>query len=299
MELFTLEVQHEDSGSRLDRFLIAKLSQLPSRTYLKKIFSENKILVNNKPAKPNYKVKEHDKIFFEIPELKELEIQPENIPLDIIYEDDDLLVVNKPAGMVTHPAPGNYSGTLVNALVHYSKSLSMVGTPLRPGIVHRLDKDTSGTMVVAKNDKAHVKLAEQFKLHSIKRKYLAVVEGIVQFDEGVVDLPIGRHPLAREKMSVSFLDDSREAKTTYKTLKRYNYFSLIELSPHTGRTHQLRVHMAYLGHPIVGDKKYGKGKISSRLALHAQLIGFNHPRTGKYMEFSSDLPEEIKKIIKE
>jgi len=297
MQSIILKVQKQDSGLRLDKFLTTKLSSAHSRTYVKKILSGNYVLVSDKPTKAHYKIKENDRISVKIPENKEYVIRPENIPLEIIYEDEDLLVINKPTGMVTHPAVGNYSGTLVNALAYHCENLSGVNEPLRPGIVHRLDKDTSGLILVAKNDKSHIALAKQFQRHTINRKYIAVVEGIVQFDEGVIDLPIGRHPRSREKMSVGF-HKSRKAKTIYKTIKRFKDFSLLELSPQTGRTHQLRVHLAHLGHPILGDKKYGKGKLCSRLALHAKLIGFYHSGRDEYMEFSSDLPKEIKEIIK-
>jgi len=298
MQSFTLEAQKEDSGLRLDKFLTVKLPQLNSRTYVKKILSENNVLVNNKPTKAHYKIKQNDKVVVKIPEREESVVKPENIPLEIIYEDDDILIINKSAGMVTHPAIGNYSGTLVNALIYYSKNLSTINTPLRPGIVHRLDKDTSGLLLVAKNNKAHIALSNQFQRHTINRKYIAVVEGVVQFDQGVIDLPIRRHPRLREKMSVGF-QKSRKATTIYKTIKRFKNFSLMELSPQTGRTHQLRVHLAYIGHPILGDKKYGKGHLLNRLALHAKVISFQHPRTGKYMEFSSELPKEIKKILED
>ena len=298
MHSIILKVQKEDSGLRLDKFLTIKLSQANSRTYVKKILFKDDVLVNGEPKKSHYKIKENDNISIKIPEDKEYVIQAENISLKVIYEDDDLLVINKPVGMVTHPAPGNYSGTLVNALLYYCKNLSTINKPLRPGIVHRLDKDTSGLILVAKNDRAHIVLSKQFQRHIIKRKYIAVVEGVVQFDEGIIDLPISRHPKLREKMSVSFVK-SRKAKTIYKTIKRFKNFSLLELLPQTGRTHQLRVHLAYMGHPILGDRKYGKGHLCNRLALHAKAIGFYHPGTGKYMEFSSELPKEIEGIIED
>jgi 23S rRNA pseudouridine1911/1915/1917 synthase len=298
MQLYTLQVESKDSGLRLDKFLTANSPQVISRTQIKRLLSQEGILVNGKRKKASYKVRTNDVISFGISHDNQNIVQAENIPLDVVYEDDDLLVINKPSGMVTHPAAGNYSGTLVNALRYYSRSLSSVNQPLRPGIIHRLDKDTSGLILVAKNDKAHVYLARQFQDRSIRKKYVALVEGVVQFDEGVIDLPIRRHPRFRKKMSVGF-SKSRHAKTIYKTLKRFEDFSLLELSPQTGRTHQLRVHLAYLGHPILGDRKYGKGRICRRLALHASLIGFRHPSTGRYMEFSSELPRELQEIIED
>jgi len=247
-------------------------------------------------SKPHYKVKLNDEIKVIIAQKKESGLLPEDIPLEVVYEDDDLAVINKQAGLVVHPAPGNYEHTLVNALLHRFKKLSEVN-PKRPGIVHRLDKETSGLLVVAKNNFAHHALSKQFEKHTIKRTYIALVKGKVKFDEDVIELPIGRHPVRRESMTVSFNEKAKFARTRYRTLKRTEEFSLMELEPYTGRTHQLRVHLAFLGHPILGDKKYGKHNDFCRLALHAKSLGFTHPRTGKPIEFSSDIPKEFEELI--
>jgi 23S rRNA pseudouridine1911/1915/1917 synthase len=289
MEKFLLEVESEFNRERLDTYLSKQLPQKFSRTFLKRQILASRVLVNGKALKPHHKVLTGDKIQAELAEEENLDLKPENIPLDIVYEDEDLLVVNKPVGMVVHPAPGNYTGTLVNALLYHGRELSSVNHPLRPGIVHRLDKDTSGLMLVAKNNLSHSGLAKQFLQHKIKRRYIALVKGVMQFDEGVVDLPLARHPREREKISVSF-HKSRAAKTFYRVLKRFDDRTLLELTPHTGRTHQLRVHLAYLGHPILGDKKYGDKNSLDRLALHAKTIGFVHPRTNEFMEFTSEVP---------
>jgi len=298
MQSYSLKVDGKSQGLRLDLFLAQHFKDKFSRRFIQQILSDGHVLLNGKKVKAHHKLKENDEVFIEIPKQKRSEIESQDIALDIVYEDDDLLIVNKPYGMVTHPAPGNYSSTLVNALTHHCEQLSDVNQPLRPGIVHRLDKDTSGLLLVAKNNQAHMKLAKQFKDHSIKRKYIALVNGEVEFDEGSVEVPLGRHPRMREKMAVTFRK-SREAKTNYKVLKRFKGFTLLELIPETGRTHQLRVHLAHLGHPILGDKKYGRTKVKCRLALHAKSIGFLHPRTGKCMEFNSELPDEIKSLMEE
>ncbi len=289
MEKFSLKVEEEFNGQRLDLYLVKSLPEKRSRTFIQQLISSGNVFCCGKLVKPHHKVKTGELILVELVEEKEVNLQPENIPLEIVYEDDDLLVVNKPIGLVVHPAPGNYSGTLVNALLYHCQKLSNVNHPLRPGIVHRLDKDTSGLMLVAKNNFTHSALAKQFLQHKIKRCYIALVKGIVQFDEGVVDLPLGRSQRDREKIAVSF-HKSRAAKTVYRVLKRFKDRSLLELTPHTGRTHQLRVHLAYLGHPILGDEKYGDKNSFNRLALHAKSIGFIHPRTNKFMEFSSEVP---------
>jgi len=251
----------------------------------------------NALVKSNYKVKLQDEIKVVIADKKEASIGAENIPLEVVYEDDDLAVINKPAGLVVHPAPGNREHTLVNALFNRFNKLSDVN-PSRPGIVHRLDKETSGLLVVAKNNFSHQLLSQQFEKHTIKRVYIALVKGKVEFDEDVIELPIARHPVKRENMAVSFKEEAKFARTHYLTLKRSKEFSLVELKPFTGRTHQLRVHLAFLGHPILGDKKYGKENDFSRLALHAKSLGFVHPRSGKLIEFTSDLPKEFNELIK-
>ena len=216
-----------------------------------------------------------------------------NSSIKIVYEDDNIIVINKPAGLVVHPAPGNYEHTLVNALIYCFKNLSDIN-PQRPGIVHRLDKETSGLLVIAKNNTTHLALARQFAKHSIKRKYIALVKGKMEFDEDIIELPIGRHPRRRKNMAVGFAKGTKYAKTHYRTLKRKEDCSLLELEPFTGRTHQLRVHLAFIGHPILGDAKYGKGNGSKRMCLHAKYIGFLHPSSGKFVEFSSDTPSEFK-----
>lgn len=269
-----------------------------SRTAMQKLILEDKVSVKAvTQVSSHYKVKENDCVTIAFEEKKSNEIKAEEIPLDVVYEDQDLAVINKPIGLVVHPAPGNPEHTLVNALLNHFKDLSEVN-PQRPGIVHRLDKETSGLIVIAKNNFAHLDLAKQFAKHSIKRKYIAVVRGKVRFDEDVIELPIGRHPFKRKNMAVGFSDKTKYAKTRYRTLKRTDDFSLLELEPFTGRTHQLRVHLAFLGHPILGDTKYGKNNEFSRLCLHAKEIGFIHPRTGKFIEFTSVTPKEFAEVIK-
>ena len=270
-----------------------------SRTSIQKLILEGLVkLSGSSVLKPHQKVKPGEEVSILLEEKKNSGIASENIPLEVVYEDEDVAVINKPIGLVVHPAPGNYEHTLVNALLHRFKGLSDIN-PKRPGIVHRLDKETSGLLVVAKNNPAHLALAEQFEKHSVERKYIAVVEGVVEFDENVIDAPIGRHPLKRENMAVSFTKNTKYAKTHYRTLKRSGALSLMELRPFTGRTHQLRVHLAFIGHPIMGDEKYGKKGDFPRLCLHAQEIGFIHPRTKKMMRFSSVIPKEFNDLLKQ
>jgi len=268
-----------------------------SRNLIQKLIREGKVMRGGlSRLKPHYKVKAGDTFKIIIEEKKPNIIKPENIPLDIVYEDKDLAIINKPAGLVVHPAPGNFEHTLVNALLYHFKNLSDVN-PQRPGIVHRLDKETSGLLVIAKNNAAHLSLSKQFARHTIKRKYLAIVKGRMEFDENIVELPIGRHPVKRKSMSVGFGEKTKYAKTYYRTLKRTKDFSILELEPFTGRTHQLRVHLAFLEHPILGDNKYGRNNEFKRLCLHAKSIGFIHPRSGNFIEFSSDIPEELTRFI--
>jgi 23S rRNA pseudouridine1911/1915/1917 synthase len=297
MQSYILKAKVKSQAKRLDLFLAQHFKDKFSRRFIQQLLFKGNVLVNGNKAKANYRLKKDDEVFIRIPKQDKFSIKPQDLPLDIIYEDDDLLVVNKPHGMVVHPAPGNYSNTLVNALVFHCQSLSEINKPDRPGIVHRLDKDTSGLLLVAKNNQAHIRLSEQFKSHNIRRRYLALVHGIVEFDEGQINIPIGRDPRMREKMMITFRK-SREAKTIYRVVKRLKQMTLLELIPETGRTHQLRVHLAYLGHPILGDKKYGRKQDRCRLALHAKSIGFMHPKTGKFMEFDSELPSEVKLLIK-
>ncbi|MDD5409151.1 MAG: RluA family pseudouridine synthase [Candidatus Omnitrophica bacterium] len=269
-----------------------------SRTNIQKLIAAGNVFLNSCPVnKPHYKVKSREEVRVILPEKEKVQILPEQISLDVIYEDEDLAIINKQPGLVVHPAPGNREHTLVNALLGRFSHLSDINKS-RPGIVHRLDKETSGLLVIAKNNASHLKLAKQFAEHSIERKYVAIVSGEVKFDEDVIEAPIGRHPLKRQDMSVSFSENTRYAKTHYRTLKRSNNFSFLELRPFTGRTHQLRVHLAFLGHPILGDVKYGKNNIFSRMALHAQELGFIHPSTGKFVHFSSEVPPEFQEFIK-
>jgi len=301
MQEYKIKVSREEAGKRLDIFLNAfsKEKNLGlSRTSLQKLIREGKIILNGSvKIRQKYSLKDGDELILVIEDKKRPGIIAEQIPLDIVYQDDDIAVINKPCGLVVHPAPGNYEHTLVNALLHHFKKLSDIN-PQRPGIVHRLDKDTSGLLVIAKNNPSHLALAEQFSKHSIKRKYIAIVKGKVEFNEGIVEMPIGRHPQKRKDMAVGFGPNSKYAKTCYRTLKRGDQSSLLELEPFTGRTHQLRVHLAFLGHPILGDVKYGRNNEFSRLALHARYIGFIHPTTKKFIEFSSHTPEEFTQAFK-
>ncbi|MBO0580739.1 RluA family pseudouridine synthase [Clostridium botulinum] len=293
-----LQVEKEFDNVRLDLYL-SKIFEDKSRSYLQGIIDEGNVLVNNKEKKRNYKLKVGDNIEVNIPEPKLLQIEQEDIKLDIIYEDKDVIVVNKPQEMVVHPAPGVYSGTLVNALLHHCKDLSGINGVARPGIVHRIDKDTSGILVVAKNDISHNNLAAQFKEHSISRVYMALVEGIIKDEQGTIEAPIGRHPVDRIKMAV--VKDGRHAVTHYKVIERFKNHTLVECRLETGRTHQIRVHMSHIMHPLVGDPVYGYKKQRFNLKgqmLHAKLLGFIHPTTRQYVEFESELPEYFKKIIK-
>lgn len=288
-------------GERIDKYISSVCPEI-TRSALQKLLQERRVLVNGIPVAKNYRMRESDLIELEFPDPVEDSAQPEDIPLDIIYEDGSLLVVNKPKGMVVHPAVGNPSGTLVNALLaHCGNSLSGINGVIRPGIVHRIDKDTSGLLIVAKNDKAHQALAKQIKEHSFTRIYEAVVYGNLKQDEGKIDLPIGRNPSDRKKMAVTE-KNSRNAVTHYQVLKRYGNFTHIRLQLETGRTHQIRVHMAYLGHPVAGDPVYGPKKVIASLrgqCLHARVIGFIHPATGEYMEFTSALPDYFLSFLKQ
>ncbi len=301
MKEYKLDIPAQDSGRRLDLFLLEFLNrQSPgfSRTSVQRLILGGKVRQQNFGLpKQHYKVKAGDSFVIIIEDKKDDGPVAEDISLDIVYQDRDLAVINKPAGLVVHPAPGNYEHTLVNALLHVFKELSDIN-PQRPGIVHRLDKGTSGLLLIAKNNFAHLDLAGQFAGHSIKRKYIALVKGRVEFDENVIELPIGRHPVKRKNMSVGFGEKARRALTKYRTLKRGKNFSLLELEPFTGRTHQLRVHLAFIGHPVLGDDKYGKNNPFPRMALHAKTLGFIHPRTKKLMEFTSEMPEEFKEYCK-
>ena len=296
MNEYLLKVTSEFSGKRLDLFLMESFKNSESglsRTAIQKMILDGKVSVTgSEEVTSHYKVKENDEVKVVVEDKAVSEIKAEDIDLDVVYEDEDLAIINKPHGLVVHPAPGNYEHTLVNALMHRFKKLSDIN-PARPGIVHRLDKETSGLLVIAKNNSAHLNLAKQFAQHSIERKYVAVVSGKMEFDEHVIEASIGRHPFKRTNMSVSFNENSKYARTHYKTLKRSDKFSLLELKPFTGRTHQLRVHLAFVGHPILGDDKYGKTHEVKRMFLHAKEIGFIHPRTNKFVKFSTDIPKEF------
>ena len=292
-------VEENDAGKRIDSFLAECIDDI-TRNAVQRLIEDSNVSINGKVPSKNYKLKTGDTITVVIPDPKLPEARPENIPIEIIYEDDDLLVVNKPKGMVVHPAPGNYEGTLVNALLYYcGDRLSGINGVLRPGIIHRIDKDTSGLLIVAKNDNSHRLLAEQIKEHSFTRKYRAVVYGNLKDDEGTVNAPIGRHPADRKKMTVT-LKNSREAVTHYKVLKRYQGFTYVELTLETGRTHQIRVHMSSIGHPVAGDPVYGPKKVITSLGgqcLHAFYISFVHTVTAETLSFSSELPDYFTKFL--
>ena len=294
-ELIYLE---ESLVNRIDKYL-ADLIEEVSRTELKEYFNQGKILVNGKVVKPSYKLETNDVIIVEEIEQDEIDMVKENIPLDIVYEDDDLIVVNKPSGLVVHPAPGHTHGTLVNGLLYHCNQLSNMNGDIRAGIVHRIDKDTSGLLVVCKNNYAHRILAEQLKEKTTTRTYIAIVTGNISHNLGRIEAPIGRDPSNRQKMAV--VQNGKSAVTHFKVLDRYRDFTLLELKLETGRTHQIRVHMAYINHPVVGDPLYGVKKQTTEFGqyLHAKTLGFIHPRTNEYMEFTSELPEEFLRKIDE
>lgn len=298
-EAVTVSVTAEEAGMRLDKLLNSRLDEM-TRSAIQKLIENGSVTLAGKQLAKSYPVNSGDEIMVMIPPPTQLDVLPEAIPLEIFYEDDDLLVVNKPKGMVVHPAPGNYTGTLVNALLHHcGDSLSGINGVIRPGIVHRIDKDTSGLLIVAKNDRAHQSLAQQIKDHSFTRLYEAVVYGNLKEDTGTVDAPIGRHPTDRKRMCVTE-KNARNAVTHYRVLNRYPGFTHVELRLETGRTHQIRVHMAYLGHPVAGDPVYGVKKVITALqgqCLHARVIGFVHPTTGEYLEFTSELPNYFQSFL--
>lgn len=293
-------VQDGEENVRIDSFVSNKISDL-SRTMIVKLIESDNIKVNGKSQKPSYKIQAGDKISIEIPEIKEVDLKAQDIPINIIYEDDDIIVINKEKGMVVHPAEGNWDGTLVNAIMaHCKDSLSGIGGELRPGIVHRLDKDTSGILIIAKNDKAHINLSEQIKNREVKKKYIALVRGIVPENEATINMPIGRSTKDRKKMEVT--KNGKEAITHFKVLKRYGKYTLLEVKIDTGRTHQIRVHLAEIGYPVVGDMVYSNGKNEFGVVgqmLHAQSLDFKHPTTGKKMHLEAELPEYFKKIIEQ
>lgn len=295
-----IDVLESQAGIRIDKFLSDEFPEM-SRSYIQKLIKEDQITVNGKRIKANFKVSETDIVVMNEPELKEPDILAENIPLDILYEDSDILIVNKPKGMVVHPSAGHYTGTLVNALMYYCKDdLSGINGVMRPGIVHRIDMDTTGSLLVCKNDFAHQHLAEQLKVHSIRRVYHAIVHGVVKEDEGTIDAPIGRHPIERKKMTINH-KNGKEAVTHFKVIKRFKNYTYIQCQLETGRTHQIRVHMSSIKHPLVGDNVYGPAKSPFKLqgqTLHAKILGIEHPRTGEYIEADAPLPEYFVTLLK-
>lgn len=295
----TKELIADIGNVRLDSWVSGKTSEL-SRSYIQKLIDEGRITVNGNTAKVNYKVKPGDLIRLDVPPPEKLDVTAEDIELDILYEDKDIIVVNKPKGMVVHPAAGNFTGTLVNALMkHCGDTLSDINGVIRPGIVHRIDKDTTGVLVVAKNNISHEVLSQKLKRHDINRIYIALVDGVIREDKGEINAPIGRHPVDRKKMAVN-IKNGRTAITHFMVLERFNKATLVELKLETGRTHQIRVHMAYIGFPLIGDEVYGRrneGRGILGQALHAKLLGFEHPATGQYMEFSAPLPGYFTDLI--
>lgn len=299
MRVFTYQVPAELTAERLD-VAVTKLTPQLTRARAQKLIAEGLVTVNDAARKANYRLRAEEVITVSIPEIKPSPLQAEAIPLEIIYEDADILVLNKPKGMVVHPAAGHAEGTLVNALLHHCQDLSGISGEARPGIVHRLDKDTSGVLVIAKNDQAHLKLSRQFKAHSITREYVALVHGRLTATQGTIDAAIARHPQERKKMAVTRRDKGRRAVTHFEVLERFSDYTYLALRLETGRTHQIRVHLASLGHPVVGDPVYGYKKQRFKLqgqALHARCLGFIHPGSGRYMEFRSEPPQEFKDVL--
>lgn len=293
MDELIFDVQEQDKNLRIDKYLAAQLPE-QSRSYIQKLIREKQVLVNGKTVKANYKVQPYDHLMLTIPQLQEPDILPEDIPLDILYEDEDVLVINKPKNMVVHPSAGHYTHTVVNAvLFHCKDQLSGINGVLRPGIVHRIDMDTTGAIVICKNDHSHQILAEQLKVHSITRKYRAIVCGNIKEDEGTIEGSIGRHPVDRKKMAINE-KNGKPAITHFKVLERFGNYTYVECQLETGRTHQIRVHMASKGHPLLGDTVYGPAKCPFKLegqCLHAMVLGFMHPTKKEYMEFTAPLPD--------
>ncbi len=298
MEPFRFEITEEMEDERIDKCLSMLIDSL-SRSFIQKLIKDNAVTVDGVPVKGSYRVKADEIVEFELPESVEPDIEPENIPLEILYEDKDVIIVNKPKGMVVHPAAGHYSGTLVNALMyHCGGELSGINGVLRPGIVHRIDMDTTGSVIACKNNTAHAVIAEQLKEHTVTRRYVAVCYGCLKEDEGTIDKPIGRHPAERKKMAVN--KRGRRAVTHYRVLKRFEKYTYIECRLETGRTHQIRVHMASIGHPLLGDEVYSNRKCPFHLqgqTLHAKVLGFIHPSTGEYVEVEAPLPEYFSRLL--
>lgn len=299
-ERYDWVIEPGEEGERIDKYL-AEVSEDWTRSQVQKWIKEGLAEVNGQPAKGNYRLSADDEVTLRVPPAVELNIQPEQMDLDVAYEDSDVIVINKPRGLVVHPGAGHYTGTLVNALLHHCQDLSGINGVLRPGIVHRIDKDTSGLLMVAKNDKAHLSLAHQLKEHTVNRKYLALVQGVIPHEKGTIDAPIGRDPKNRQQMAVVF-ENSKEAVTHFAVLERFAEHTLVELKLETGRTHQIRVHMKYIGYPLVGDPKYGPKGDQAEIegqALHAAVLGFNHPRTEEYLEFTAPMPEDMVKLAEQ
>lgn len=299
METYLFEIQ-EDQQMRLDKYLSEQFPE-QTRSYLQKLIKDGEVTVNGKNVKTGYQLSKGDEVYVNIPEPKELDVEPQKMDLDIVYEDEDVILINKPKGMVVHPAPGHTTDTLVNGLLYHCKdNLSGINGVARPGIVHRIDRDTTGILIVCKNDMSHNSIAAQLKEHSINRRYRALVHGNLKEDTGTVEGPIGRHPIDRKKMAINE-KNGKPAVTHYTVLERFGNYTLIECKLETGRTHQIRVHMTSIGHPLVGDEVYGPAKCPFKLqgqCLHAMVLGFVHPRTGEYMEFSADLPEYFEDLLR-
>ncbi|GFH95754.1 ribosomal large subunit pseudouridine synthase D [Lachnospiraceae bacterium] len=300
MDEFLFQITEEYEGERIDRCMAMLLDSL-SRSYIQKLIKEGQVLVNGMSVKSSYQVQAEDEVRFSLPPSQEPQICPEDIPLAILYEDKDLLVINKPKGMVVHPAAGHYSGTLVNGVMHHcGEELSGINGVMRPGIVHRIDMDTTGSLIVCKNDKSHNSIAAQLKAHSITRRYRAICHGVIEAQEGTVDRPVGRHPTDRRKMAVNE-KNGKHAVTHYRVLRRFREYTYIECELETGRTHQIRVHMASIGHPLLGDAVYAQGRRSpfslQGQTLHAMTIGFIHPTSEKYLEIEAPLPEYFQHLL--
>lgn len=299
MEDIKIKVIDEYIGKRIDKILTQVLKDY-SRTQIQLLIQNQNVQVNGKVVKASYKLEENDEILVHIPEAESTDILPEDIPLDVVYEDSDVIVVNKPSGMIVHPSPGIYTGTLVNALLYHCHDLSGINGVMRPGIVHRIDKETSGLLMVAKNDKAHQSLSEQLQEHTVTRRYLALVHGVIPHEFGRIEAPIGRDPNDRQKMTCTD-KNAKDAITNFKVVERFDDMTLVECRLETGRTHQIRVHMQYIGHPVYGDPQYGlkRDDTSHGQYLHAKILGFIHPSTGEEMYFESDLPDYFEEKLEE
>ncbi|MCI3921058.1 RluA family pseudouridine synthase [Paenibacillus sp. TRM 82003] len=301
-EVYELTVGPEEAGERIDKLLVEAMEEELSRSQLQDWIRDGHVLVNGRAVKPNYKLADGDEIAVSPPEPESTELVPQDIPLDVVYEDSDVIVVNKPRGMVVHPALGHPNGTLVNALMFHCKDLSGINGEIRPGIVHRIDKDTSGLLMAAKNDKAHASLSAQLKEHSVTRRYVAIVHGVLAHDQGTVDAPIGRDPQDRKLFTVTE-KGAKHAVTHFAIMERFPEYTVLDLMLETGRTHQIRVHMKFIGHPLVGDPVYGRSKGRTMdvpgQALHAAALGFTHPRTGERLTFEAPIPDDMQTFIEQ